>query len=132
MVSAQNLLKRARKLGILRLRPLWAPLGVLAGTEELFVFVSPQHKSVYIIGSVLKTVLVQHPCAFGKAHTCQPIVLRYNNITRPYPVDEGKVHTVRSLIEHQCLRTFPFDLVGGVAQDDDQNAEPLCDLQCQD
>ena len=41
IIFAQNLLKRIRKLGILLLRPLWAPLGVLSGTEELFVFVSP-------------------------------------------------------------------------------------------
>ena len=35
MVVVQDLLKRIRKPDILLLRPLWAPLGVLSGTEEL-------------------------------------------------------------------------------------------------
>ena len=55
----------------------------------------------------------------------------YDNITRFYPVDEGKVHAVCCFIEHQRLRTFALDLVGGVAQDDDRNAELFCNLQCQ-
>ena len=42
MVAVQDLLKRIRKPDILLLRPLWAPLGVLSGTEELFVFIPPQ------------------------------------------------------------------------------------------
>ena len=37
MVAVQDLLKRIRKPDILLLRPLWAPLGVLSGTEE-FLF----------------------------------------------------------------------------------------------
>ena len=74
---AQNLLKRVRKPDILLLRPLWAPLGVLSGTEELFVFIPPQHKSVYVVGGVFQTILVQHACALGKAHTRQPVVLRH-------------------------------------------------------
>ena len=37
---------------ILLLRPLCAPLGVLSGTEELFVFITPQHESVYVVGGV--------------------------------------------------------------------------------
>ena len=55
----------------------------------------------------------------------------YDNITRFYPVDEGKVHAVRTFIEHQRLRTFPLDLVSGVTQDDDRNDKPLCNLQRQ-
>ena len=58
---------------------------------------------------------------FGKAHTRQPVVLRHNHVPRLYPVDEGKVHAVSPFIEHQRLRTFPLDLVSGVAQDDDRN-----------
>ena len=90
IIFAQSLLKRIRKLGILLLRPLWAPLGVLSGTEELFVFIPSQHESVYVVGGVFQTVLIQHPGALGKAHTRQPVVLCYDNITRFYPVDEAK------------------------------------------
>ena len=131
MVTVQDLLKRVRKPDILLLRPLWAPLGVLSGTEELFVFITSQHESVYVVGGVFQTVLIQHPGALGKAHTRQPVVLCYDNITRFYPVDEGKVHAVCSFIEHQRLRTFALDLVRGVAQDDGWNSKPLCDLQSQ-
>ena len=66
MVTVQDLLKRVRKPDILLLRPLWAPLGVLSGTEELFVFIPPQHESVYVVGGVFQTILVQHPGALGK------------------------------------------------------------------
>ena len=66
MVVIQDLLKRIRKLGILLLRPLWAPLGVLSGTEELFAFIPSQHESVYVVGGVFQTVLIQHPDALGK------------------------------------------------------------------
>ena len=52
IIFAQNLLKCIRKLGILLLRPLWAPLGVLSGTEELFAFIPSQHESVYVVGGV--------------------------------------------------------------------------------
>ena len=131
MVVVQDLLKRIRKPDILLLRPLWAPLGVLSGTEELFVFITPQHESIYVVGSIFQTVLVQHPGALGKAHTRQPVVLRHNHISRFYPVDESKIHAVCSFIEHQRLRTFPLDLVGSVAQDDDRNAELFCNLQSQ-
>ena len=131
MVVAQDLLKRVRKPDILLLRPLWAPLGVLSGTEELFVFITPQHESVHIVGGVFQTVLIQHPGTLGKAHTRQPVVLRHNHISRLYPVRQRKVHAVRTFIEHQRLRTFSLDLVRGVAQDDDRDAEPLCNLQCQ-
>ena len=131
MVVVQDFLKRVRKHDILLLRPLWAPLGVLSGTEELFVFITPQHEGVHIVGGVLQTILVQHSCALGKTHTRQPVVLRHNHISRLYPVDESKIHAVRSFIEHQCLRTFTLDLVGCVAQDDDRNDKPLCNLQCQ-
>ena len=130
MVVVQDLLKHIRKPDILLLRPLWASLGVLSGTEELFVFITPQHESVYVVGGVFQTVLVQHSCALGKAHTRQPVVLCHDNIPRLYSVDEGKVYAVSPFIEHQRLRTFPLDLVGGVAQDDDRNAELLCNLQC--
>ena len=58
MVAVQDLLKRVRKPDILLLRPLWAPLGVLPGTEEFFVFVSPQHESFHVVGGVLQTILV--------------------------------------------------------------------------
>ena len=80
---------------------------------------------------VFQTILIQHPGALGKAHTRQPVVLCHDNITRLYPVDEGKIYAVSPFIENKRLRTLPLDLVGGVAQDDDRNAEPLCDLQCQ-
>ena len=84
MVAVQDLLKRVRKPDILLLRPLWAPLGVLSGTEELFVFITPQHESVYVVGGVFQAILIQHPGALGKAHTRQPVVLcyegRYPNI----------------------------------------------------
>ena len=125
MVAVQDLLKRIRKPDILLLRPLWAPLGVLSGTEELFVFITPQHESVYVVGGVFQPVLIQHPCALGKAHTGQPVVLCYDHIPRLYPVDQRKVYTVSPFIEHQRLRTFPLDLVRGVAQNDDWNAELL-------
>ena len=125
IIFAQNLLKRVRKPDILLLRPLWAPLGVLSGTEELFVFIPPQHKSVYVVGGVFQTILVQHACALGKAHTRQPVVLRHNHISRFYPVHQRKVYAVSPFIEHQRLRTFPLDLVRGVAQNDDWNAELL-------
>ena len=131
IIFAQNLLKRIRKLGILLLRPLWAPLGVLSGTEELFVFIPSQHESVYVVGGVFQTVLIQHPDALGKAHTGQPVVLCYDHIPRFYPVHQRKVHAVRTFIEYQRLRTFSLDLVRGVAQDDDRDAEPLCNLQRQ-
>ena len=131
MVAVQDLLKRIRKPDILLLRPLWVPLGVLSGTEELFVFITSQHESVYVVGGVFQTVLIQHPGALGKAHTRQPVVLRHNHISRFYPVDESKIHAVRSFVEHQRLRTFALDLVRGVAQDDDWNAKSLCDLQSQ-
>ena len=104
---------------------------MLSGTEELFVFIPSQHESVYVVGGVFQTILIQHPDALGKAHTGQPVVLCYDHIPRFYPVDESKIHAVRSFVEHQRLRTFPLDLVGGVAQDDDRNAELLCNLQCQ-
>ena len=131
MVAVQDLLKRIRKPDILLLRPLWAPLGVLSGTEELFVFITPQHESIYVIGGVFQTVLVQHACTLGKAHTRQPVVLCYDHIPRFYPVHQRKVHAVRTFIEYQRLRTFSLDLVRGVAQDDDRDAEPLCNLQRQ-
>ena len=129
MVYTQNLLKHIHKLGILLLRPLWAPLGVLSSTKELFVFIPPQQEGIHIVGGVLQTVLIQHPGALGKAHTRQTVVLRHDNIPRLYPVHQRKVYAICSFIEHQRLRTFPLDLVGGVAQDDDRNTEPLCDLQ---
>ena len=125
----QDACQRGEKCFILLLRPLWAPLGVLSGTEELFVFIPPQHESVHVISSVFQTVLIQHSCALGKAHTRQTVVLRHDNIPRLYPVHQRKVYAICSFIEHQRLRTFPLDLVGGVAQDDDRNTEPLCDLQ---
>ena len=125
MVAVQDLLKRIRKPDILLLRPLWASLGVLSGTEELFAFIPSQHESVYVVGGVFQAILIQHPGALGKAHTRQPVVLCYDNITRFYPVDEGKIHAVRSFVEHQRLRTFPLNLVSGVAQDDDRNDKPL-------
>ena len=78
----RDLLKRVRKPDILLLRPLWAPLGVLSGTEELFVSIPPQHESVYVVGGVFQTILVQHPGALGKAHTRQPVVLCYDHIPR--------------------------------------------------
>ena len=53
MVAVQDLLKRVRKPDILLLRPLWAPLGVLSGTEELFVFVAAEQQAVYIFGRIL-------------------------------------------------------------------------------
>ena len=53
MVVVQDLLKRIRKPDILLLRPLWAPLGVLSGTEELFVFVAAEQQVVYIFGRIL-------------------------------------------------------------------------------
>ena len=71
MVVIQDLLERIRKPGILLLRPFWAPLGVLSGTKEFFVFIPPQHKSVYIVGGVFQTVLVQHP-----AHLARHILAR--------------------------------------------------------
>ena len=80
MVAVQDLLKRVRKPDILLLRPLWAPLGVLPGTEELFVFIPSQHKSVYVVGGVFQTILVQHACALGKTHTRQPVVLCHDHI----------------------------------------------------
>ena len=125
MVVIQDLLERIRKPGILLLRPFWAPLGVLSGTKEFFVFITPQHKSVYIVGGVFQTILIQYPGAFGKAHTRKAVVLCYDNITGLYPVDESKIYAVCPFIEHQRLRTFPLDLVGGVAQDDDWNTELL-------
>lgn len=131
MVAVQDLLKRIRKPDILLLRPFWAPLGVLSGTKEFFVFKPPQHKSVYIVGGVFQTILIQYPGAFGKAHTRQSIVLCHDNIPRLYPVDLRKVHAVRTFVEHQRLRTFALDLVRGVAQDDDWNSKPLCNLQRQ-
>ena len=131
MVAVQDLLKRVRKPDILLLRPLWAPLGVLSGTEELFVFIPPQHESVYVVGGVFQTILVQHPGALGKAHTRQPVVLCYDHIPRFDPVHQRKVHAVRTFIEYLRLRTFSLDLVRGVAQDDDRDAEPLCNLQRQ-
>ena len=131
MVVVQDFLKRVRKPDILLLRPLWAPLGVLSGTEELFVFITPQHEGVHIVGGVFQTVLIQHPGTLGKAHTRQPVVLCYDNIPRLYPVHQRKVYAVSPFIEHQRLRTFPLDLVSCVAQDDDWNAELLCDLQRQ-
>ena len=94
IIFAQNLLKRVRKPDILLLRPLWAPLGMLSGTEELFVFIPPQHKSVYVVGGVFQTILVQHSCALGKTHTRQPVVLCHDHISRFYPVDESKIHAV--------------------------------------
>ena len=131
MVVIQDLLKRICKPDILLLRPFWAPLGVLSGTEELFVFIPPQHESFHVVGGVFQTVLIQHPGALGKAHTRKAVVLCYDHIPRFYPVHQRKVHAVRTFIEHQRLRTFSLDLVRGVAQDDDRNAEPLCNLQSQ-
>ena len=69
MVVIQDLLKRVRKLDILLLRSLCTPFGMLPGTKELFVFITPQHESVYVVGGVLLTVLIQNPGALGKAHT---------------------------------------------------------------
>ena len=105
IIFAQNLLKRVRKPDILLLRPLWAPLGVLSGTEELFVFVPPQHEGIHVVSSVLQAVLVQHSGTPGKAHTRQSIVLCHDKITRLYPVDQRKVHTVSTLRDflHFCM-----------------------------
>ena len=119
MVAVQDLLKRIRKPDILLLRPLWAPLGVLSGTEEFFVFITPQHESFHVVGGVFQTILVQHSCALGKTHAGQPVVLCHDNIPRLYPVHQRKVYAVCPFIEHQRLRTFSLDLVRGVAQDDD-------------
>ena len=110
------------KYNVLFLRSLCTSLWVFPGTEEFFVFIPPQHKSVYVVGGVLQPVLVQHACALGKAHTRQPIVLCHDNIPRLYPVDQRKVHAVSPFIEHQCLRTFTLDLVSGpVAAQNDFN-----------
>ena len=131
MVAVQDLLKRVRKPDILLLRPLWAPLGVLSGTEELFVFIPPQHESVYVVGGVFQTILVQHPGALGKAHTRQPVVLCYDHIPRFDSVDQRKVYAVDTLVEYHRLCTLTFDLVRGVAQDDDRNAKPfaICNVR---
>ena len=67
----------------------------------------------------------------GKAHTRQSVVLRHDNISRLYPVDQCKVHTVSTLVKYQRLRTFPLDLVSCVAQNDDRNTELSCNLQSQ-
>ena len=86
MVVIQDLLKRVRKPDILLLRPLWAPLGVLSGTEELFVFIPSQHESVYVVGGVFQTILIQYPGAFGMSYSRQPGVPCYDNFPRSAPV----------------------------------------------
>ena len=102
---------------------------MLSGTEELFVFIAPQHESFHVVGGVFQTILVQHLGALGKAHTRKAVVLCYDDIPRLYPVDESKVHAVRTFIEHQRLRTFSLDLVSCVAQDDDRNIKLFRNLQ---
>ena len=71
MVAVQDLLKRVRKPDILLLRPLWAPLGVLSGTEELFVFITPQHERPYC-RRCIPNRSDSAPGTLGKAHTRQP------------------------------------------------------------
>ena len=78
----KNICQCGDKCFILLLRPFWAPFGVLSGSEELFVFITPQQERIHVVGGVLQTVLVQHPCALGKAHTRQPVVLCHDNFTR--------------------------------------------------
>ena len=102
---------------------------MLAGTKELFVFVPPQHEGIHVVGGVLQAVLVQHSGTPGEAHTRQCVVLCHDKITRLYPVDQRKVHTVSTLVKYQRLRTLTLDLVRGVSQDDDWDSELLCNLQ---
>ena len=65
----------------------------------------------------------------AETHTRQSIVLCHDNITWLYPVDQRKIHTVSTFVKYERLRTLTFDLVGSVTQDNDRDAELLCNLQ---
>ena len=89
---------------------------MLAGAKELFVFMPLQHQRIYIIRRIFQTVLVQHPCAFCQAHTCQTVILRHNQVPGLHPVDECKIHTVSAFVKYQRLCPFPLDTMGCIAQ----------------
>ena len=76
---------------------------MLAGAKELFVFMPLQHQRVYSIRRIFQTVLVQHPCAPCKAHTCQTVILRHDQVPGLHPVDECKIHTVSAFVKYQRL-----------------------------
>src|SRR5699024_9738722 len=110
-------LQRSCKRLILLPRAFGWPFRVLAGTEELFVFMPPGQQAVDILRRILHSVLVEHSSPPGQAHTCKPIVLGDDNISRLHPVDQGKVHAVNSLVKDQRFSTLPLDAVGCIAQD---------------
>ena len=113
----QNILQRSCKRLILLSRAFGWPLRVLAGTDELFVFMPAGQQTVNVLGRVLQTVLVEHPGPSGQAHAGKPIVLGDDNITRLHPVDQGKVHAVNSLVKDQRFSTLPLDAMGRVTED---------------
>ena len=90
---------------------------MLARTEELFVLIACFEQTVNVLGGVLHAVLVQHTGAARKAQAGKAIILRDDDIPRPYSVDQRKIHAVGTLIEDLCIRAVPLDAVGGIAED---------------
>ena len=113
----QNILQRSGELLVLLPRAFGWPFRVLAGTEELFVFMPTGQQTVNVPGRVLQPVLVEHSGLPGQAHTGKPIVLGDDNISRLHPVDQGKVHAVSSLVKDQRLSILPLDAMGRITED---------------
>ena len=109
-------LQRSGKRFVLLLRAFGRPFRVLAGTEELFVFIPTGQQAIDILSRVLQTVLVEHSGPPGQAHGGEAIVLGDDNISRCDPVDQCKVHAVGALVKDQCFGTLPCDAVGCIAQ----------------
>ena len=68
-------LQRSGKRFVLLLRAFGRPFRVLAGTEELFVFIPTGQQAIDILSRVLQTVLVEHSGPPGQAHGGEAIVL---------------------------------------------------------
>ena len=84
-------------------------------------------KTVNVLGGVLHAVLVQHTRATRKTHTGKAVILRDDNIPRPYPVDECKIYAVGTFVKDQRIRAVPLDAVGGIAEDQHGDIMRLAD-----
>ena len=100
---------------------------MLARTEELFVLIACFEQTINVLGGILHAVLVQHTRAARKTHAGKAVILRDDNIPRPYPVDECKIYAVGTFVKDQRIRAVPLDAVGGIAEDQHGNSARFAD-----
>ena len=109
------LLQKCGKGGILGGSPLFGAFHSSTGSPEFFGFMAGEQKRVDIILGIGPTILMENRCATGKAHGSKAVILGDNDIRSPDPVCDGEIHTVRTLVENQGLRTVTMEFVGSVA-----------------